>query len=182
MLESFLYLIILLVIILVFGSMALAGFSTAPWVPSRKKDLSRLAELTDIKEGDLVYDLGSGDGRIVFELAKKYKAKIVGFEISVLPYLISKIRLWVMNTFFVHKLKGEVKILYKDFFLADFSKADVIIFFLTPMGASKLAPKFKKEMKRGSRILSCIFPIRIFKPKAVSKPKKNSNPIYLYQF
>ena len=81
--ELFFNFVLLLLILIVFGSMMVASFRTAPWVPSRKKDLRRLIELAEIKKGEVVYELGSGDGRIVLELARRYEAKIIGYEISV---------------------------------------------------------------------------------------------------
>lgn len=180
--ELFFYLLYLLIIILVFGSMAVASFRAAPFVPTRKKDLERLVELADIKKGDLIYELGSGDGRILFEIAKRYEAKIIGYEISVVPYLVSKIRLWLLNNIFVHKLRGEIQILYKDFYLQNLKRADVVICFLIPKAMKELAPKFKQELKKDSRVVSYVFPIKSITPKEISKPTRSSNPIYLYSF
>jgi len=160
----------------------LASYRAAPWVPARKKDLLRITELAGIKKDEVVYELGSGDGRVTLELAKRYDAQFIGYEISFIPYLVSRIRLFFLNNFFVHRLKGRVKILYKDFFRADFSQANVIVFFLTPYGLKKLESKFKKEMKKDSRIVSYVFPIKAFTPAVVSKPTETSNSIYCYRF
>ena len=61
----------------------LAGFSSAPYVPMRKKDLARFLDIAEIKKGDVVYDLGCGDGRILMS-AKKMGARAIGLEISML--------------------------------------------------------------------------------------------------
>lgn len=178
----FFYFIIAVIVFVVLGSMAYAGYRGAPWVPTKKKDLDRLINLAGIKDGESVYELGSGDGRILFEIAKRFKVSATGVEISLMPYVFSKIKSWLMNTIIVHKMKGKVLIKYRDLFQQNLNDADLVICFLMPKSIKELEAKFSKELKKGARVISYVFPLKTFTPSAVSKPDKSSIAIYLYQF
>lgn len=149
---------------------ALAG---APWVPTRGKDTHRMIELAKVKSGDVIYDLGSGDGRLVFESAKK-GAKAFGIEIFVLPWLYSKIR--------GLKIKGS-KIIFGDFFKKDISDADVVFIFLLEKCYTRLADKFKKELKSGTRVIVACWPIKELEDKLIerNKPVETVLPMYVYK-
>lgn len=174
MAQFLLYLLILILIILVFGTAAYAGLLAAPWVPVWKKDIERILKLADIKDNDLIYDLGSGDGRIVCAMANNSKARVVGYEISFMPYLWSK-----MNILF-SRCSKRVEIRYGDFLKKDLSQANTIFCFLTPMAMEKLEPKFKKELKKGTKIISYAFSLPGWQALAIDKPDKKSNPIFYY--
>ncbi|MBU0612557.1 class I SAM-dependent methyltransferase [Patescibacteria group bacterium] len=182
MLEEFLYLLAIFFILIVFGTMAVAGFRGAPWVPTKKKDLDRLIKLADIQEGDTIYELGSGDGRILFEIAKRYRVDAIGVEISLLPYLYSKTKLWLMNTIFVQKMKGKVSIVYRDMFQQKLESADIVICFLLPKVIRELEKKFSKELKKNAKVVSYVFPLELHNALAVDKPEKSNISIFLYRF
>ena len=182
MFEPFFYLALILFILIVFGTMAIAGYRGAPWIPTKKKDLDRLINLADIHEGDTIYELGSGDGRILFEIAKRYKVNAVGVEISLLPFIYSKIKLLLMNTIFAQKMKGKVKIMYKDMFQQNLKLADIVICFLLPKSINELEEKFTKELKKDAKVISYVFPLKLRKAEAVNKPEKTSISIFLYRF
>lgn len=182
MFESLFYLFVVFFILIVFGTMAIAGFRGAPWIPTKKKDLDRLIKLADIHEGDTIIELGSGDGRILFEIAKRYKVNAVGVEISLLPYLYSKLQLLLMNTIFVHKMKGKVKIEYRDMFEQNLKLVDIVICFLLPKSINALEEKFTKELKKEAKVVSYVFPLQLRTANTVSKPEKSSISIFLYYF
>lgn len=169
-------LILFVVYLLFFGTLVYAVFKGAPWVPARKKQIYSLIDQLEIKETDLIYDLGSGDGRWLFALAKKTKAKhIVGLEISYFFYLLSRIK----NLFSGYP---QVKIKFQDLFKENLNQADVVICFLTPKAMVKLTDKFKKELKPGAKLISYAFKLPGAEPQKTFKISTNSLPIYLYQF
>ncbi|MFA6553333.1 MAG: class I SAM-dependent methyltransferase [Patescibacteria group bacterium] len=176
MVDAILPILILLGIIVFFGTAAYAGLKAAPWVPVFKRDIPRIIKLAGIKPDDIVYDLGCGDGRVLVALANSTPAKrLVGFEISVLPYL------WTKGRIIFRGLSRRVDVVFKDFLKRDLSQASVIFCFLTPMAMKKLAPKFKAELRPGSRIISYSFSIPGFTPDAVDKPEPNQMTIYSYR-
>jgi hypothetical protein len=169
------WVIFIFFLFLVLGTFALAGFSAAPWVPLWKKDVRRMMEIAQVKPGQIVYDLGAGDGRILIIAAKEFKAKATGFEFAVLPYFLGCIKIRLKG------LKDQAKLKYRNFFLQDLSQADVICTFLTPQAMKKLKPKLAKEIKPGAKIVSYAFSIPDWKPTKKDKPNKNTTVIYLYQ-
>ncbi len=176
MVESVLPYLLLLGIVVFFGTAAYAGLKAAPWVPAFNRDMHRIIKLADVKENDVVYDLGCGDGRVLVALANNTPAKrLVGFEISVLPYLWTKARIIFRG------LTRRVDVEFSDFLKRDLGQASVIFCFLTPMAMKKLAPKFHAELKKGTRIISYSFSIPGFTPETVDKPEPNRMTIYYYR-
>jgi len=160
-------------IFLILGTFVIAGFSAAPWVPLWKKDIRRMLKLANVKPGEVVYDLGAGDGRIIIMASKEFGARSVGFEMAVLPYIIGYSRI------LLNRLGGKAKFAYKNFYKQSLADADVICTFLTPMAMKKLKPKFEKETKSGCRIVSYVFTVPGWQPSKISKENKRAN-IYLY--
>jgi len=170
------YLILVVFIFLLAVTFAWAGYKAAPWVPTRKADVDRFLRLADIKPTERMYDLGCGDGRLT-AAASKAGARAVGFEISLFPYFISKIR----GLFLKNKLAaGEYKTRFHDFWKADLSDADIVYFFLMPKIYPKLKKKFEKELKKGCKVIAYVWPIDGWQAVKVDK-QKNKPDIYLYQ-
>lgn len=109
-----------------------------------------MIEFAEITGSDKVYDLGSGDGRLVFDSAEKAK-EAVGYEVSLPIYLFSKLK----QLFF--RKKGKIR--NKSFFRANLGDADVIFCYLLGKTMGKLQKKFEKELKKGTRIISHGFQI-----------------------
>lgn len=128
--------------------------------------------MAELKEGEILYDLGCGDGRFLILGAKEFGAYGVGIEISPLRYLWSKFNVRISS------LSGKIKIRFGNFFKAQISDADVIVIFLTARANKRLVPKFKKELKPGTRIVSHYWQILEMIPEKIDKEDK----IYLYKF
>jgi len=163
---------LLFILIAVFGSMAYAGMSAAPWYPTFRKNRRRVLDMAEIKPGDKVYDLGCGSGWFVMGVAQ-LKANSVGFELSLPAYLISKIRSWFTRG------PGSAQIFFRDFWKADLSDADLIYVFLTPRVMPKLRAKLEKECRPGTRILCHAFPMPEWLPVRTEKLTKGIQA-YLY--
>jgi len=107
--------------------------------------------LAGVKKGDVVYDLGSGDGRVMIAAAKSYGVKAVGFEVD--PGLVKLARENVREQG-VEKL---VEIRQQDFLSADLSAATVVTLYLSYDGNLALRPKLMRELRPGARVVSYIF-------------------------
>ncbi len=164
---SLIFIEILLFLALIF--LGLAALTGAPFVPSPHKALKDVLKLAQIKKGDIVYDLGSGDGRILIEAAKK-GACAYGWEINPFLCLIAKIRIHLAG------LSKNAKAYWGNFWTKDLSKADVIFFFLITHWARTLEKKILREAKKGARIIAYVFPLPNLKPK-----KKTATGVYFYQ-
>jgi tRNA A58 N-methylase Trm61 len=141
-------------------------------VPTWGKDFERVLRLADLKPGEVVYELGAGEGRLLLQFARTSAAKIVGFEISLVPYAIAWLR--------IRRLHPRVSVRFQDFFKIDFRDANVIFCFLTPPAMRKLQLKFAAECKPGTRIISYAFSIPAWKPEIMDKPRPNAMAIYRY--
>lgn len=150
-------------------------FYVVPFVPSKRRVIEHILKLADLKNGDNVFDLGCGDGRFLIEAEKKAKIIGSGYEIAPLPMILALLNKWVNDS--------KIKLFMKSFFKADINKADVIFCYLLPETMDKLAIKFKKECRKGTRIYSHTFSINSMKPvKVWPKDKELKLPtIYLYQ-
>lgn len=107
-----------------------------------------------LKEGSVVYDLGCGDARVLFYLAKNNpKLKYIGIENSPFPFVIASVL-----SFWNKKINNiNVEIIKKDFFDVDLSNATHIFTYLYPNIMDDLLPKFDKELRGGTRIVSASF-------------------------
>ncbi len=158
-------------IVLILITFAWAGMSSAPWVPTRKKDLSRIFELLENENGKIFLELGCGNG-LILEEAEKRGFSAVGYEISLLPYFLAKTR----KIFY----KKNFRVLYRNFWKQNLQKADVVYFFLMPKVMTALSQKIITECRPGTKIVSYVFPIPNLK-EIKRNQDENRNPIYLYE-
>jgi SAM-dependent methyltransferase len=167
--------VFLAIIILIILTMAIAGKSLAPWVPSWSKDLPRIFELANIRPGQVFYDLGCGNGKTVLYANKKFQAKAIGLEIALPLYFVCKIRQ-------VFNWDKRLIFKYKNLFKEDLSQADVIFIFGMPKTIKdKLKSKLEKELKAGAKVISYVFAVNGWEPVMISKDNNDQIPIYLYQ-
>ena len=149
-----------------------------PFVPTPQEVVERMLELAQVKKGDVVYDLGSGDGRIVITAAKKYGVKAVGFEID--PELLQKSR----ETIRKEGLERLAEIREQDILTVDLSPASVVTMYLLPEVNLKLRPAVLRQLKPGSRVVSHDFDMGDWKPLKVEHVKDSSgwdHTIYLWR-
>jgi cyclopropane fatty-acyl-phospholipid synthase-like methyltransferase len=148
----------------------------APFVASPTKVVDLMLEMAKIKPGETLYDLGSGDGRIVIAAAEKYKAKAVGVEIS--PKLVASATENIQNA----GLANRARVIQGDVFQTDFSGADVVTMYLDTQSNARLKPNLEKYLKPGARIVSHDYPIPGWKPADVEKTgTRQEHTIYLYE-
>jgi precorrin-6B methylase 2 len=123
----------------------------AGWEPTSRKKVRRMLEMTGVGPSDVVYDLGSGDGRVVLEAARTFHARAVGIEADPLRVLISRLAVSIFH------LEGHVKVIWGNFFHADLREATVVTVFLSQGTNQKLKPKLMAELKPGTRVVSYVW-------------------------
>lgn len=119
-----------------------------PYVPTPENVVAKMLELAKVKRDDVVYDLGSGDGRIVITAAKQYGARGVGYDID--PQRIQEANENARTA----GVSDRVRFVQGDLFQADLSEATIVTLYLLPDINLKLRPKLLKELKPGTRIVS----------------------------
>jgi ribosomal protein L11 methylase PrmA len=133
-----------------------------PFVPSPQEVVDKMVELAGVKKGDVVYDMGSGDGRIVIAAAKK-GARAVGFEID--GDLVKESRENIRKA----GVQNLAEIRQQDILTVDFSPASVVTMYLLPDVNLKLKPNLLKQLKPGSRVVSHSFDMGDWKPDKVER-------------
>ncbi|MBU2591983.1 MAG: methyltransferase domain-containing protein [Patescibacteria group bacterium] len=137
--------------------------------PTSFKKVKLMISLAKVKKGDLVVDLGSGDGRILIEAAKR-GAKAIGYEID--PFLVLKSRKEIKKA----GLSNLAKVYWKSFWLADLKEPTVITTYLFPKYMDKLYLLLKKNRPTNLRLVSNRY--QFSRKKSI----KSKNGIYLYLF
>jgi SAM-dependent methyltransferase len=130
------------------------------FVPTPQGVVDKMLEMADLKKGDVLYDLGCGDGRIVVTAAKKYGVKAVGFDVD--PQRIKEANENVAS----NGVGDLVTIRKADIFEADLTPANVVTLYLLPELNVRLMPQLR-QLREGSRIVSHDFDMRGAKPKKV---------------
>ena len=142
-----------------------------PFVPSPQFVVDKMIELAGVKQGDVVYDLGSGDGRIVIAAAKK-GARAVGFDID--SDLVAESRANIKKA----DVQESAEIRHQDILTVDLSPASVVTMYLLPDVNLKLKPNLLSQLKPGSRVVSHSFDMGDWKPDKVERVEGRT--IYLW--
>ena len=124
---------------------ALYGLPSKPTKPDR---IRKALQLVNLKQGETLYDLGAGDGRVLLIAAKEFGAKAVGIEIGLTQCLLIWLRIAVGG------LRDRIQIKLGNFYKTELSHADVVFIYATSQELPKLAPHLIKTMKPGSRVVS----------------------------
>jgi len=138
------------------------------YVPTHQAVVEKMLEMAEVKKGDVVYDLGCGDGRIVVTAAKKYGVRAIGFDIN--PVRVKE----SLENVRSNKVEHLVTIKQADIFTLDLTEASVVTLYLLPELNVRLMPQLKK-LKPGSRIVSHDFDMRGAKPVDVQKVKSKDS-------
>ena len=156
-------------------ALAAQGPAKAPepqYPPSSPEAVAAMLKLAAVTKNDVVYDLGSGDGRIPIAAARTYGARAVGVEIN--AALVKEAR----DKAQAESVGDRVRFIQQDLFDADISEATVVTMYLLPSINVKLLPKLNRELKPGTRVVSQSFDLGGPKPKATIDVA--GRPVYLW--
>jgi SAM-dependent methyltransferase len=142
-----------------------------PFVPTPQEVVDKMIDLAGVKTGDVVYDLGSGDGRIVITAAKK-GARAVGFDVD--GSLVKESRENIRKA----GVEERAEIRQQDILTVDLSGASVVTMYLLPDVNLKLKPHILSQMKPGSRVVSHAFDMGDWKPDKTERV--DGRTIYLW--
>jgi predicted O-methyltransferase YrrM len=134
-----------------------------PYVPTPQPVVDAMLSLAKVNKDDILYDLGSGDGRIVITAAQRFGTRGTGIDID--SQRITEANANAKQA----GVTDKVKFVQEDLFNTDFSKATVVTLYLLPEVNSKLRPKLLSQLKPGTRIVSHDFDIRGWQPERTVK-------------
>jgi len=129
-----------------------------PYVPTPWVIVEEMLKLADIRGEDVVYDLGSGDGRLVITAAKRFGARGVGVELQ--TELVEMARIGAKH----EGVADRVKFVQGDLFETDIRSASVVMLYLLPRFVTRLVPRFRAELRPGTRIVSHDYPLAPWPP------------------
>lgn len=130
-----------------------------PFVPTPENVVAEMLKVADVKKADVLYDLGSGDGRIVITAAQKFGARGVGYDLN--PERIQEANENAKKAGVAHL----VTFRQGDLFQANLREATVVTLYLLPSVNLKLRPKLFAELKPGTRVVSHDFDMGDWKPQ-----------------
>jgi cyclopropane fatty-acyl-phospholipid synthase-like methyltransferase len=160
--------IIWIVFLVAFLISTVVIFVGAPYVPTLRARRRQALDLLDLRQGQVLYDLGSGDGSLLAEAAAR-GLKAVGYELNPLLVALS----WLKT----RRYRGQVKIKWGNFWKADLAAADGIFVFLIDRFMDDLEAKVKREAKPGLKLVSHAFTMPGRKPAAT----ENALFLYIYK-
>jgi precorrin-6B methylase 2 len=163
-----LYLFVLVCLILI----AYAGWSLAPWLPIHRRDIKRVLNVAELKEGDVFVELGSGTGAMTMAAGRVPGVKARGVELSPFLWLISWVRAKLSR-------RSNANFHVGSLFAHDFSDATVVYVFGMPRTNENLIKKLRSTVKPGTRIVSYTFAIDGLPEVVFDKPEGQSS-VYLY--
>ena len=148
----------------------------APDFPSPQEVVERMLQVARLQPGELLYDLGSGDGRILITAARKFKARAVGVELSPELCKTAATRVKALG------LEDRIRIIHGNLLKVDLRPADVVTIYLLTASNELLRPNLERDLKPGARVISHDFEIRGWKPAAVEKMMVDGRQhrVYLY--
>lgn len=159
--------------------------AVGPQPPSRTPDIFfaptfepivyEMLNLAEVTSADIVYDLGSGDGRIPILAAQKYGARGVGIELE--PRLVEIARQVARDA----GLDERVTFIEGDLFTADIGAATVVTLYLSSSVNRELEPKLKRELRPGTRVVSHQFPIGAWPPEKTVTAGEHRVPLFLWR-
>lgn len=155
-----------------------------PFIRTPNSVLPYVLKALDLKDDSVVYDLGSGDARLLYFLRKNNsKAEFVGIEKFIFPYVLSLTRKYL------NKTKGieDVKIIKKDFYDHNYSDATHLVMYLYPNVMDDILKKFDEEIKEGTILVSVAFKFTNKQPIAEIDMERfggydNARKLYIYRF
>jgi protein-L-isoaspartate O-methyltransferase len=150
----------------------------APYYPTPNTIVEKMLQLGGLKAGEKVFDLGSGDGRIVIIAAQKFHANAVGVEMDRDLYRQSTEKIRKLG------LEQNARILNGDLLKQNYNSADLITVYLLPVSNDKVTPLLDKQLKKGARVVAHDFEIKAWTPDKVENIEDDgegrSHTLYLY--
>ncbi len=154
-----------------FCIIVLPSFWGGAWSPTPLRIIDQMLEMAGMQEGETLYDLGAGDGRVIIRASTNYRVKAVGVEIDPFKCFLLKARIRLKG------LSDRIRVVRSDFFKADLSEADVVFLYLSPVAHCRLRAKLAGELKEGARVVCYRRPMAGWTPEA-QNPARN---LYLYR-
>jgi SAM-dependent methyltransferase len=142
-----------------------------PWFPTRTARIRKALRLAQVQPGETVYDLGSGDGRVLIMAAREFGARAIGIEISPVHCLVA----WLAARF--NGVADRVSIRLGNFYTTRLPDADVVFAYMTSKEAPRIRPHLERQLRPGARLVTISFDFDCWQPDDFD----NQELIFLYK-
>ena len=142
-----------------------------PWYPTRAPRIRKALQLAEVRPGEIVYDLGAGDGRVLIMAAREFGARAIGIEISPIHCLVA----WLAAR--VNGVADRVSIRLGNFYTARLAEADVVFAYMTSKEAPRIRLHLERQMRPGARLVTISFDFDCWQPDDFD----NQDLIFLYK-
>ncbi len=142
-----------------------------PWIPTDEDRIRKALEMAQLRPGEIVYDLGAGDGRVLIIAAREYGAQAVGIEASPLQWFFAWIKVLHRGS------KPKVRVRLGNLFRTNLREADVVFTYMTSKQADRLRPLLEEQLRPGARVVTISFDLGDWQPTAFD----NDELIFLYE-
>ena len=146
-------------------------FHGVPWRPTKDHRIRKALQMAGLRSNENLYDLGSGDGRVLIIAAREFGASGFGIEIGPVQVVLSKLK------FFLNGISSRVRVRRADFYQSDLYEADVVYAYLTSDQAPRLQKQLESQLKRGARVVTISFDLPGWQPEAFDR----EDLIFLYK-
>ena len=146
----------------------------ALFVSSSRVRVAAFIDAVPMRAGQLLVDIGCGDGRVLRMASKRYGAKAIGYEVNLMAYI--KARLLCMGD-------SNIQIRWQNFWNKKLTAADVVFCYLYPDVMKRLSDKLRSDLKPGTIVASCNFALPGFQSRRTIRPDSalHNDPLYIYQ-
>lgn len=146
----------------------------ALWQPTDTVTMRRLLYLSGVRPGDILIDLGCGDGRFVVAAAREFGARAIGYEID--PFRVLYAKIWIR----LARLSDRADVIRANMYEVDVSNADVVILFLSATANFRLQRRLREQLKDGARVVSYYHPMWGWQPELIGE-SRDGYPLYVYR-
>jgi len=154
------------------GGQSIHGKQLSAYEATPLPVVEKMLELAQVRPNEVVYDLGSGDGRVLVMAAQKFGARAVGIELDPRLYEASRAKIWDLG------LRDRIQIVQGDALEQDLSPADVLTIYMTPYAMWKLQPHLEKFLHKGMRIVTVFDEVPGWEPTATIKVQGDNQRTY----
>jgi precorrin-6B methylase 2 len=157
------YALSLLLFLLILAWILIPALYGLPSVPTKPERIQKALKLVKLQPDEVLYDLGAGDGRVLFIAAREFGANAVGLEVG--PVQCA----WIWLRAVANGLDKKIQVRWANFYHADLRGADIVFVYATSKEVAKLAPHLEQQMKQGSRLVSISADFPEWEPSVVDE-------------
>ena len=149
--------------------LAIPSFYGLPYVPSSPRRIRKALELAHLNPGEVLYDMGAGDGRVLLAAVRQFGGRAVGIEVSPLQFLLAWINL---------RIKGcdQARLVWNNMYNVDLSAADVVFAHTTASQAPRLRACLEAKLRPGARVVTVVTDLEGWQPQALD----DRDMVFLY--